>query len=1371
MLYLQNLDEMVLHRLKTDYYIPYNKNKPTKGYLYTMMSTEYSNVGYFFDFPDFIKMKQSDNIAAYYHEKKTSLKIGADVIKKTNDPQTIFDMVIDSESKDIGLVTYNSSYIKDKSFIYDATIGLKTYFEADNIKKVGLQTRREIFLEILKKYFKEGTRQFPKHKKILFIPIDQYVVDKKSTTNFNGKTLDNPFQLIYNLIIKSPNEMRKIFDDYLIVFSNMNEIFTLRGSNITGETAYEMKKIVTKMVANRSLPSEEVIDHEDETNNENAVKKQELIDKTEEELGVEVTQKLIEDGKINITPNSLTKKIDSDDPVYDVADAQEAASEIKKEKLPQNRLTDKEIEMREKNLEKKKNIDTLYQNSKTEKIQVIEEKQLPINNVINEAYASNSAAFFSREYIDKTLDSDIDMILKSFENKEEPLKLLHYDKIDTSDNLNKRWTYKATYEDKNGKKHQVTFDMPKYIDGTFMHLNGSDKQFITQCIPFPITKTLSDRVQVTTQYNKILLNRFGSDINRSTTALRKLLFSLPQTKIKIHIGSNTLINAQYNTTIEYDFISKEINTIEIKNTGLIIYFNQDLIREIIEEKKLKYDFNKKSHIPIAIDGKKVIVLDSVEDMVVGTSMSFLEWLEETVGKEVPQFKDKLKATRGSKRYMYNRCKIMGKYIPLIFILAYVEGIETVLEKGEVNYEFFEAKPPKDQLTRKSVIKFSDGYLVYESYPLRNSILLNGFTTAPTEDISFLNLYKYSNEFSTLFSSLFNNHIRLLEAIKNFYNLLIDPITAELLDSYDLPTDFVGVLLYANMLLEDNSRQHDSHMASSRFRNIEMAQNILYKNLSTAYESYRATADNPNPVKLSIRKESVLSDIQSSRATENYSEVSPISEIERMMSTTYKGTGGQNDDRSFSDERRAYNPTMMGIFGQSSPINASIGIARVLSTDANIKTTRGIVEVTDPKDFEKLASSKFTSPAEALVPACNTKDAAMRVSMASTQSRHTISTIGAQPQLVCTGMEKALPYLISNKFAFKAKQNGVIESIENNIMIVRYKDGSKEDINLGARIRKDASGGTHIVNQLYSEMKVGQKIKEGHIIAYNKDFFEPDMNDDLTLKFGPLLRLCVIHSPSNFEDSVEIAHSVSKRMATEVVDLKDITMPYQSVVHYFAKIGDKIKSGDPIMIFDEADNEESAELLRKLTKDESTIEELLESSRDVVKSTYDGEIVDIKIYTTVAKEDLTPSMQKMISEINKLGKVKQKQLIDAGVEDPNTDITFNEKVNDKNGKVKGVYVGKGVMIEYYIKYVDDFSVSDKLTLFSALKATVHNVISEGLEPYMLSDPNKKLDCSVGFITVEARQTKSFLAIMGETMILYDFKRGAMTRKFEELFGPL
>lgn len=60
----------------------------------------------------------------------------------------------------------------------------------------------------------------------------------------------------------------------------------------------------------------------------------------------------------------------------------------------------------------------------------------------------------------------------------------------------------------------------------------------------------------------------------------------------------------------------------------------------------------------------------------------------------------------------------------------------------------------------------------------------------------------------------------------------------------------------------------------------------------------------------------------------------------------------------------------------------------------------------------------------------------------------------------SGVEKTIPYMLSDVYTFKAKKNGTITKIdkENNLALITYEDGSKDVINLNNKVNKNSNGG-------------------------------------------------------------------------------------------------------------------------------------------------------------------------------------------------------------------------------------------------------------------------------------------------------------------------
>ena len=103
--------------------------------------------------------------------------------------------------------------------------------------------------------------------------------------------------------------------------------------------------------------------------------------------------------------------------------------------------------------------------------------------------------------------------------------------------------------------------------------------------------------------------------------------------------------------------------------------------------------------------------------------------------------------------------------------------------------------------------------------------------------------------------------------------------------------------------------------------------------------------------------------------------------------------------------------------------------------------------------------------------------------------------------------------------------------------------------------------------------------------------------------------------------------------------------------------------------------------------------------------------------------------------------------------------------NQQGKVKGEYVEDGVVIMFYIKFVDRMKKGDKLSQYSALKGVVSRVIEEGDEQYSEFRPKEEISTTLAPGAVLARKTPSvFLAMFGNK-IMIEQKRKLKSIYFE------
>ena len=972
-------------------------------------------------------------------------------------------------------------------------------------------------------------------------------------------------------------------------------------------------------------------------------------------------------------------------------------------------------------------------------------------DVINPKIKNINFDNFEKGYNDKLFNYDLMNILRSFSKKDRPLYLIKLDKEDTSNSIDQQYTYTAVFEDEKGKRHTMTFNMPKLVNNKFIHLKGSDKLFINQVIPLPITKVSPDEVQISSNYNKVFIRRFGKLVSNKIATFHKTIPNVDSRIVKITKGNNVMNNSEYMTTIEYDELSSKYTTIELCNDNTILYFNQEEIRQICDAESLTFDNDKE--IPFGIMNlkngeKKLLKIDINTDTLVGEKdVSPIDFIVGLISIDMPKFADDFSKLASNKRMIYTRATIMAKKVPMVLLLGFLIGLEPLLNKLKIDYTFSQTRPTsRNTSSNNSVVKFSDGYLVYNNSTFSNALILNGLYDVPTEEYEFLE-FSTKDIYYDIFQKMFGRR-NIGTAFENFNQLFVDPITKEILEDFKMPTNFIDIMIYANSLLENNTYDLDGDLKNYRIRTNELLNAHLYKLLAKSYERYRATADNNEPAKFSIKKDDLITDIFGSQIFEEYSTLNPIYEIDRMRATSYKGAGGCNVDRAFNIEKRAYNDTMMGIFAQSSPISSNIGISRILSLNPNVTSLRGYIEPGSSKNVDKLDETKILSGAELLLPMTVTHDDAQRVSMASTQSRHTISTVDSDAPLFGYGMDKVLAKVISDRFAFKAKENGTIEEINEKLgyMLLKYDSGKTDVVDLTNRQALNTGSGFYITNKLTPNINdIGHRFKKDDIVARNNDFFKYDkITGDTVYKSGPLARVAVIHGSSVFEDSTMITERLAERMSSYVTEKKDVAIGKNSNIYHMVKVGDEVKTGDPLIIFDESYTDDYLnKLLGKINEDDK--KDIISAGRTPVKSKVNGKIIDIKIYHTVDKSELSESLQSIITSYDKTIKQRLKRFNDAGVniKDLTSLNDTDKKTELVNGKIKGIKMGdNSVLIEFYIQTIDKFSVGDKLTYAVALKGINHGLIPKGQEPYIGSDPDEKIDAFMSVSGFYSRMTNSF-----------------------------
>ena len=949
---------------------------------------------------------------------------------------------------------------------------------------------------------------------------------------------------------------------------------------------------------------------------------------------------------------------------------------------------------------------------------------------------------FEKQY---DVDSDIYKCIESFAktNKDIPMAVISVNKEDTSTTEDSIYTYKVVLEDSLNKRHTLTFDVPKIVNERFLRLRGNDKVLGGQLMNLPIIKTEEDTVQVVSNYNKIFIRlnkpvgKASQRVDAMIRALNKMIetnYTDPDDEDKrkressdyikeIIPGNNIKICKKYVLPIEYIDLASFFNKIKMKDHT--IYFNQDEFRAKVKDK---------------IKPNEMACITYGKNMDVYRALSMDEYMNnilETLllDKYFKKLYDHYFTTQ--KSAAFSDAAILSSRIPLIIIMAYNVGLTTALERAKIRFDFQEKRPPRSE----AFIKFKDGYLVYEP-DASNIILLNGLYKFNTEDYSIKEIDSKPMWLDAL--DLYGAKYKA-DGLDSFYNLMIDPMTEEVCRHYQFPTEYIEILAYASSLLVTNEYNRHVDITGNRFRTNERIAHFVYKALATSYGNYlREVKNNRKAAKMTIKRTAVIDLAMEDSTMSDLSILTPLLELESANAVSFKGLSGMNSDRSYQLDKRTYDKSMLNKLAMSTGFAGNVGINRQTTINMDLEGTKGYMYNREDT-LDEVNDANTLSITEALTPLGTTHDDPFRTAMTFIQTaKHGLRTEKSDPLLVSNGSDQALPYMTSDMFSFKAKEDGKVTKIKDDYMEVKYKSGKTDVVDLRSHVEKNSDGGFYINIKLDTELSVGKSFKAGDIIAFDKSSYSDDYGlGNLTYNIGKLSKIAILYTDEGFEDSTTVSASLAEDMASDIVVKVEALLDKTDVVLQHMNAGDKVIEGQKMFTYINAvDDPDATTVLNKLIDDKAAIESLGNIS---VTSKVTGVIQDIKIYSTVPTSEMSKSLRKFCEDIYN----KEEKYLKA-VRKP-----IPERVLPAIGKLKNSE--DKILIEFYMTYHDTLSLGDKIVFFSALKGTIKRIYPNGKEPRSEFRKNETLKSLLPLSGVNARMVGSVPILTALNKVIVELDR--------------
>lgn len=255
------------------------------------------------------------------------------------------------------------------------------------------------------------------------------------------------------------------------------------------------------------------------------------------------------------------------------------------------------------------------------------------------------------------------------------------------------------------------------------------------------------------------------------------------------------------------------------------------------------------------------------------------------------------------------------------------------------------------------------------------------------------------------------------------------------------------------------------------------------------------------------------------------------------------------------------------------------------------------------------------------------------------------------------------------------------------------------------VKFSSVSGSYLKQNIIANVKQGDKVKRGDVIAYNTGFFEPDPFDSnqVTWKHGVMTRIALMEGNDTIEDSNAITVEYSHRMEMEPAHLRSLEMTKNTIVENMVTVGTEVQTTDLLCTMSDAD----IDLLTE--SDDSAILDLLaELNRKSPRARYHGVVSEIDVLYSCPIEDMHPTVAALVKQIDakkaKIAKTARGTYKTSYYADP-SQVTVGTKFH-------GIEFQKDtILFLIYISEHIDHGCGDKLVVCNQAKSVTAAIIEQ------------------------------------------------------------
>lgn len=840
-----------------------------------------------------------------------------------------------------------------------------------------------------------------------------------------------------------------------------------------------------------------------------------------------------------------------------------------------------------------------------------------IKAVVDKTMLKSSLHVFDSRYITEVMDRDVASMVLNLQNA--GIAITHYEKERIEDVVGAFDSYTVRLTPVQGVSTTWRFKLPALNeDGSYM-ANGVKYRMRKQRGDLPIRKIGPDRVAMTSYYGKVFASRSSKRVNDYGQWLRNSIMAMGLDDVNTTVTNlqpspvfDKLFKApRLYTTIAMGFRAFTIKPVQtppgMKSIAFDCSFDHTK-REFLFGKEAIAKYEKDGIILIGHDvsSQRYLAMDANGLLYVSNLDALMDFgtIESILG--LPSEKAPVD---------FAELKVLGVSIPIGVILGYVMGLDKLMKLLKVTPRRVTAGTRVNLGPHEYELVFSDETLVLNREDRLATMVLAGFNEYHRAIRSY-SVYEFDKD--AVYLNVMESGgagVRYLREIEHLFNLFIDSITRDLLIEMKEPTNFRGLLLRSCEMLLTDDHPDELDPAFMRIKGYERMAGAVYSELIRAVRSHAGRAGK-SKLPIDLHPYAVWKNIAQDPSIAIVNEINPIQDLKEMEAVTYNGVGGRNS-RSMTKHTRVYHRNDMGTMSESTVDSSDVGINTYLSADPQFTSLRGMSR---GYEIGKTGHTALLSTS-ALISVGSNFDDPKRVNFVGIQHGHGIACSAYKQSPVRTGYEQIVAHRTSDLFAVTAKKSGKVVAVSEDGIVIQYDDEKEpRGFELGRRFG-NASGLT-IPHNVISEMKVGQKFKEGEVISYNDGFFEKDLLNpsNVVWKAGIMVKTVLLESTQTLEDASSISQRVATLLSTKATKVKNVMVRFDQSVRKLVKMNQAVEPEDILCIIEDAVTANSGLF------DDASLDTLRVMSGQTPQAKAKGTIERIEVYYHGDKEDMSESLR-------------------------------------------------------------------------------------------------------------------------------------------------